>query len=381
MAEADQDHLLGQSVGERLRLAREAKGLSLDDVARQTRIPVRHLEHIEREEWDALPAITYSVGFARSYANVVELDGAKVGAEVRQQLGGARPGSPAAAPFYEPADPARVPPRSIAIAAAVIAVLLVIGYLVWRSSAVDDDSPADQVRAALHEAGALPQQLRPPAGDLAAELAQRPERGRAAGAVGGQAVVALEGAQPHLGLGTEDAVDRAGVVAELVQAVLQVGHVVPAHGAHRVVVQQPVAERPAGLGQGAVGLLADAAVDGEPAHLLEVTDGELGGGVVERLVQRRRLLHGPRCRQQRQGAQGGVHVGHGGAAVAGAQGLHVAVGSHRGRLWSPGVCPARWAPGRTRASPAGGGRGPASGGPSAGSRRERGDVLVVLSQM
>jgi transcriptional regulator with XRE-family HTH domain len=143
MAEADQDHLLGQSVGERLRAAREAKKLSLDDVARRTRIPVRHLEHIEREEWDALPAITYSVGFARSYANVVDLDGAQIGAEVRQQLGGIRPGSTAAAPFYEPTDPARVPPRSIAIAAAVLAVLLVIGYLVWRSGAVGEDSPAD----------------------------------------------------------------------------------------------------------------------------------------------------------------------------------------------------------------------------------------------
>jgi transcriptional regulator with XRE-family HTH domain len=143
MADIEQDQLLGQSVGERLRVAREAKGLSLDDVGRQTRIPVRHLEHIEREEWDALPAITYSVGFARSYANAVDLDGAEIGAEVRQQLGGARAGSTAAAPYYEPADPARVPPRALLIAAAVIAVLLLAGYLIWRSSAVDDDSPAD----------------------------------------------------------------------------------------------------------------------------------------------------------------------------------------------------------------------------------------------
>jgi cytoskeletal protein RodZ len=143
MAEADQDHLLGQSVGERLRAAREAKKLSLDDVARQTRIPVRHLEHIERGEWDALPALTYSVGFARSYANVVDLDGAQIGAEVRQQLGGVRPGAAAAAPFYEPADPARVPPRTLAVAAAVIAALLVIGYLVWRSGAIGEESPAD----------------------------------------------------------------------------------------------------------------------------------------------------------------------------------------------------------------------------------------------
>lgn len=164
MAEADQEQLLGQSVGERLRAAREAKGLSLDDVARQTRIPVRHLEHIEREEWDALPAITYSVGFARSYANTVDLDGAQIGAEVRQQLGGSRLGNAAAAPFYEPADPARVPPRSIAIAAAVIALLLVIGYLVWRSSAVDDESPADvaiaQSEAPAADADAGPQAAR-----------------------------------------------------------------------------------------------------------------------------------------------------------------------------------------------------------------------------
>ena len=143
MADIDHDQLQAQSVGARLRVAREAKGLSLDDVARQTRIPVRHLEHIEREEWDALPAVTYSVGFARSYANTVDLDGARIGAEVREQLGGARLGNTAAAPYYEPADPARVPPRSLAIAAAVLAVLLVIGYLVWRSGAVDDDSPAD----------------------------------------------------------------------------------------------------------------------------------------------------------------------------------------------------------------------------------------------
>jgi cytoskeleton protein RodZ len=143
MGDIDQDQLQAQSVGERLRVAREAKGLSLEDVARQTRIPVRHLEHIEREEWDALPAITYSVGFARSYANTIDLDGARIGAEVRELLGGARSGGTTAAAYYEPADPARVPPRSLAIAAAAIAVLLIIGYLVWRSSAVDDGSPAD----------------------------------------------------------------------------------------------------------------------------------------------------------------------------------------------------------------------------------------------
>jgi cytoskeletal protein RodZ len=140
MAELEQEQLFGSPVGERLRVAREEKGLSLDDVARQTRIPIRHLEHIERGEWDALPAVTYSVGFARSYANAVGLDGPAIGAELREQLGGMRGPTSAAPAYYEPADPARVPPRSLAIVALLIAALLVGGYLYWRSKAVDDPS-------------------------------------------------------------------------------------------------------------------------------------------------------------------------------------------------------------------------------------------------
>jgi cytoskeletal protein RodZ len=137
MAEMDQDQ--GLPIGERLRIAREAKGLSLDEVASQTRIPVRHLQHIESGDWEALPATTYSVGFVRSYGNAVGVDGSALGAELRQQLGGAsRPAGPVAA-YYEPADPARVPPKWLAITAAVIGLLLIAGYLLFRSGI--DDAP------------------------------------------------------------------------------------------------------------------------------------------------------------------------------------------------------------------------------------------------
>lgn len=139
MAEPEQDQLFGTPIGERLRLAREEQGVSLEDIARQTRIPIRHLQHIERGEWDALPAATYSVGFARNYANAIGLDGPAIGAELREQLGIARTSSAGPAAYYEPADPARVPPRSIALVAAILAILLVAGYLIWRSNAVDDD--------------------------------------------------------------------------------------------------------------------------------------------------------------------------------------------------------------------------------------------------
>ncbi len=155
------------SIGERLRLAREDRGMTLDEVANQTRIPIRHLQHIEQEEWDALPGVTYCVGFTRAYANIIGLDGAELGRELRDRLGGTMTRAPAPQ-YYEPADPSRVPPRWIAIAAALIAVLLVIGYLVWRSSAVDDDSPADVAitqaeEPAANQAAARPAQPAAPA--------------------------------------------------------------------------------------------------------------------------------------------------------------------------------------------------------------------------
>lgn len=139
------------SVGERLRQAREAAGLTLDQVASQTRIPTRHLHHIEREEWDALPAITYCVGFVRAYANAVGLDGAELSREVRDRLGGLKTRAPAAE-YYEPADPARVPPRSLAIIAAVIALMLVIGYALWRSGLGGETTPSGSVTVPLPEA-------------------------------------------------------------------------------------------------------------------------------------------------------------------------------------------------------------------------------------
>lgn len=136
MVDFDQEQASGPTIGDRLKEAREAKGLSLDDVARQTRIPIRHLQHIERGEWDALPAITYSVGFVRSYGNTVGLDGSELGAELRGNLGGTR--TAAAAPaYYEPADPARVPPKALAIVALLLGILLVAGYLFWRNAAID----------------------------------------------------------------------------------------------------------------------------------------------------------------------------------------------------------------------------------------------------
>ncbi len=138
MSEADPEQMVTNSIGDRLRKARESNDLTLEDVANRTRIPIRHLQNIENGEWDALPAATYAIGFARSYANVVGLNGSEIGVELREELGAGQHRPVPATTYYEPADPARVPPRSLALIAGAIALLLVIGYAVWRSGAVDD---------------------------------------------------------------------------------------------------------------------------------------------------------------------------------------------------------------------------------------------------
>ena len=49
------------SVGQQLRAAREAKGLTIEDVASSTRIPTRHLQSLEDSEWHKLPGLSNAV--------------------------------------------------------------------------------------------------------------------------------------------------------------------------------------------------------------------------------------------------------------------------------------------------------------------------------
>jgi len=155
------------SVGERLRVAREEKGLSLEDIAAQTRIPRRHLEAIETADWDRLPAPTYTIGFARSYASAVGLDRTEVADQLRGEMGRQR-SMPTASEVFEPADPARTMPKGLVIGAilAVIALVVLMSWLNRRSLEQPDDT-ANSVAAPA----AAPQQ---PAAPPPAAAAQGP---------------------------------------------------------------------------------------------------------------------------------------------------------------------------------------------------------------
>ena len=82
-AELAEEGHVPMSVGERLREAREAAGLTLEDIATSTRIPTRHLESIEAGDFSRLPAPTYTVGFAKNFAGAVGLDRTEIGEQLR----------------------------------------------------------------------------------------------------------------------------------------------------------------------------------------------------------------------------------------------------------------------------------------------------------
>jgi transcriptional regulator with XRE-family HTH domain len=152
-------------VGEQLRAAREAKDLTLEQVAAETRIPQRHLMAMEEGDFAKLPGRTYAVGFARTYAKTVGLDPDAIGVGVRAELDaqsedGYRPAS------FEPGDPARVPSRALGwFAGFAVLLLLAGGFFFFRTifapagelpSLVEQQRAQQQTQQRAAAPGALP---------------------------------------------------------------------------------------------------------------------------------------------------------------------------------------------------------------------------------
>lgn len=143
--------LFPTSVGEQLRAAREKAGLDLNDIATRTRIPLRHLEEIERGNLSALPSTTYAIGFVRSYARALGLPEQPLVDATRSEVGRPDP-SDYQVQSYEPADPAHVPPRMLVWVALGLLALVLASYGIWRAKFYDGGNAP-----VTAESGALPE--------------------------------------------------------------------------------------------------------------------------------------------------------------------------------------------------------------------------------
>src|SRR5438094_6636140 len=63
-----------ETIGEKLRLARETRGIALRDISEQTRISMRYLEAIETDDYRRLPGGIFNRSFIRAYAKFIGYD-------------------------------------------------------------------------------------------------------------------------------------------------------------------------------------------------------------------------------------------------------------------------------------------------------------------
>jgi transcriptional regulator with XRE-family HTH domain len=76
---------VSEDIGYRLRRAREARGLTVDEVADRIRIKKAYVMAMEQGQFDALPSPFYARSYLRTYAHFLGLDASAVLREYREQ--------------------------------------------------------------------------------------------------------------------------------------------------------------------------------------------------------------------------------------------------------------------------------------------------------
>lgn len=139
--EAQLDMITGTGrTGQALAAARAAAGLELAEIARETRVPLRHLKALETDVHDALPALPYAIGFVKSFARAVGLDPEATAAQFRAETTKA-PHVPSLATM-DPLDERRMPSRGLVLVSVAAVVLIIGGLSAWGSGLFDAPVPA-----------------------------------------------------------------------------------------------------------------------------------------------------------------------------------------------------------------------------------------------
>jgi cytoskeleton protein RodZ len=123
-------HYTDMSVGEILRRTRVHYGQSLEDIERALRIKASQIDAIESGNVEQLPGRVYAIGFVRSYAEYLGLDGEKMVDLFKSQSAGktVKP----ALDFPVAASESKTPPIWMMFLSLVISVCIVIGILSFQ---------------------------------------------------------------------------------------------------------------------------------------------------------------------------------------------------------------------------------------------------------
>lgn len=106
-------------IGARLKHERDLRGMSIEEIARATRIPLASVERLEADRFDDLPGEVFVRGFLRSYARAVGVDPDEILA-----LYGASRRVPYVAPVPVATSPAHREGRRVGVAIAFVLLLV-----------------------------------------------------------------------------------------------------------------------------------------------------------------------------------------------------------------------------------------------------------------
>ncbi|MBV8060865.1 MAG: helix-turn-helix domain-containing protein, partial [Alphaproteobacteria bacterium] len=124
---------VGERLGDLLRRERERRGDNLDYIAEYLRIRPSFLRAIEHSRYEEFPADAYVIGFLRSYAEYLGLNGKDAIDYYRHEMAGRRRKPTLAMPT--PLSEGRSPTIPIMVAAG-LAVLVI--YIIWYSFSGSD---------------------------------------------------------------------------------------------------------------------------------------------------------------------------------------------------------------------------------------------------
>lgn len=144
-----------RTIGEALRQAREAAGLTLAEVAERTKVRPGILSEIEADDHDRLPALTYSLGFVKAYARTVGMDPNAAAERYRLE---SQKGDPVPTMVdLQPLEAKRLPSRTLVAATVGVLALLVAGFWAWGAGWLTPAPPAEPQVAATDAFPAEPE--------------------------------------------------------------------------------------------------------------------------------------------------------------------------------------------------------------------------------
>ena len=131
-----------ESISDLLRSARQEHGQELRTVAQVLRIRYAYLEAIENGDFDQLPGNAYAIGFLRTYAEFLGLDGQEIVEQYKREIHGVDPKPDLV--FPQPVGHNRIPGGAIVLISAVVLGLAYGGwfYLSNEGKNIADLMPA-----------------------------------------------------------------------------------------------------------------------------------------------------------------------------------------------------------------------------------------------